>query len=32
MVGELIDTPTTVMVGRDDRLLELPLVPVELAV
>jgi S1-C subfamily serine protease len=32
MVGELIDTPTTVTVGRDDRLLELPLVPVELAV
>jgi S1-C subfamily serine protease len=32
MVGELIDTPTTVTIGRDDRLLELPLVPVELAV
>jgi S1-C subfamily serine protease len=30
MVGELIDTPTTVTVGRGDRLLELPLVPVEL--
>jgi S1-C subfamily serine protease len=32
MVGELIDTPVTVTVGRRDRLLELPLVPVELAV
>jgi hypothetical protein len=32
MVGELIDTPVTVTVGRGDRLLDLPLVPVELAV
>jgi serine protease Do len=32
MVGDLIDTPTTVTVGRDDRLLELALVPVELTV
>jgi S1-C subfamily serine protease len=31
MVGELIDTPTTITVARDDELLELPLVAAELA-
>jgi S1-C subfamily serine protease len=31
MVGELIDTPTTVTIARDGRLLELPLVAAELA-
>ena len=31
MVGELIDTPTTITVARDDELLELRLVPAELA-
>jgi serine protease Do len=31
MVGDLIDTPTTITIARDDRLLELPLVPSELA-
>jgi len=31
MVGELIDTATTITLGRGDELLELPLVPVELA-
>ena len=32
MVDELIDTPTTITVARTDELLELPLVPAELAV
>lgn len=31
MVGELIDTPTTITVARNDELLELPLVAAELA-
>jgi S1-C subfamily serine protease len=31
MVGDLIDTPTTITVARDDELLELPLVAAELA-
>jgi S1-C subfamily serine protease len=30
MVGELIDTPTTITVARDDQLLELSLVAAEL--
>jgi S1-C subfamily serine protease len=31
MVGDLIDTPTTVTVSRDDEILQLPLVAAELA-
>jgi S1-C subfamily serine protease len=31
MVGELIDTPTSITIARNDELLELPLVAAELA-
>ena len=31
MVGELIDTPTSITIARYDELLELPLVAAELA-